>query len=255
MTSNELSPDCGRVRTELAGLVYDEPAPDARAVLSAHLAGCAACRDELAALEDTRRMLARWETPSPLEDPRALARAIVQRAERERAPLGASPAPRGRLTRFTAMASATAAAALFLLALFGTHASLEGGRLELSFGLPGSRPVPVETREGTPLDESFVRTVANHAIDEAIAQRGLVQKQDQEELAQRLQLMSREEMQEAILRLARATDIANAERDRAYEELLTAFGREAVRADLTNWGRIQDLEGRIQPVSNPTSDR
>jgi hypothetical protein len=253
MSTHELTPDCGRFRSELPGLVYDEPAPDARAALEAHIEGCAACREELATLRDTRRMLARWETPVVNEDPRELARAIVQRAGGVRAP--AEAPRRGRLMRFTAMASASAAAVLFLLALFGTHASLERGRLELSFGLPGSRPAPVETRVGGPLDESFVRTVANEAIDDAITQRGLVRRQDQEELLQHLQLMSREEMQEAILRLARATDVANAERDRAYQELLATLGREAARADLTNWGRIQDLEGRIQPVSNPTTNR
>lgn len=253
MSPNELTPDCGRFRNELPSLVYDELAPDPRAALEAHLAECALCREELATLRDTRRMLARWETPTTNEEPRELARAIVRRAAGERA-APAAPA-RGRLVRLTAILCATAAAALFLLALFGTQASVERGRLELSFGLPGTQPVPLDARAGVQLDEGLVRTIANDAIDDAIMQRGLVRRQDQEQLMQQLQLMSREELQEAMVRLAQATDVANAERDRAIEQLLTALGREAARADLTTMGRIQDLEGRIVPVSNPTPNR
>jgi hypothetical protein len=253
MDAHELTPDCGRFRNELASLVYDELAPDTRATLEAHLAECALCREELATLRDTRRMLARWETPTVSEDPRELARAIVRRATGERA-APAAPA-RGRLVRLTAMLCATAAAVLFLLALFGTQASVERDRLELSFGLPGTRPVPIEARAGAPLDEGLMRTIANDAIDEAITQRGLVRRQEQQELFEHLQLMNREELQDVALRLAQATDVANAERDRAYEQLLTALGREAVRADLATMGRIQDLEGRILPASNPTPNR
>jgi hypothetical protein len=253
MDTNELTPDCGRFKSELASLVYDELAPDPRAALETHLAECALCREELATLRDTRRMLARWETPAASEDPRELARAIVRRATGERA-APAAPA-RGRLMRLTAILCATAAAALFLLALFGTQASVERGRLELSFGLPGTRPVPVDARDSAPLDKGLLRTVVDEGIDDAITRRGLVRRQDQEELVQQLQLMSREELQEAIVRLARATDVANAERDRAYQELLGSLGREAARADLTTMGRLQDLEGRIVPVSNPTPNR
>ena len=250
MDTHELTPDCGRFRNELTSLVYDELAPDTRTALEAHLDGCALCREELAVLRDTRRMLARWETPALGEDARELARALV-RAETERARPEARR--RARLVRLSALLCAVAAAVLFLLALVGTQASVERGRLELSFGLPGTRPVPDGMRGGAPLDEGLVRTIANDVFDDAITQHGLVRRQDQEELMQRVQLMSREEMQQAILRLAQATDVANAERDRAYEELLTALGREAVRADLATMGRIQDLEGRILPVSNPTN--
>ena len=249
MNLNDLSPDCGRYRTELAGLVYDELAPDPRATLEAHLVDCAACREELAVLRDTRRMLARWETPAVAEDPRALARAIVQQAGTSRV---APPAPRrARVLRFTAMLSASAAAALFLLALFGTHASVAEGRLELSFGLPGAAPAPVRVR-GMPLSEDLVRTIANDIVDDAFQTRGASFKQDQEELLQRYSLMTREEMQQELLRLSRAVDFTLAEKDRAYQERLAAFGREAARADLEQRNRIQDLY-RILPASN--SDR
>jgi len=246
MNQNDLSPDCGRIRTELAGLVYDEPAPEARAVLEEHLAGCAACREELAALRDTRRMLARWETPALAEDPRELARSIVRHAQGRPAPAAAPR--RGRLMRFTAMASATAAAGLFLLALLGTHASVENGRLELSFGLPGARPelLPVA---GTPLSEDLVRTIAHEAANQAVQTRAASFEQGQEELLQRYQLMTREEMQQENLRLARMLDVVLAEKDRAYREQLTTLGREAARADLEQRDRIEGLY-RILPASN-----
>jgi len=249
MNPHELSPDCARFRAELAGLVYDELAPDPRAALEEHVSGCAACGEELATLRDTRRMLARWETPTTSEDPRALARAIVQRAAGAPA---AAPAPRrARLVRLSAVLSAVAAAVLFLLALLGTQLNAGDGRLELSFGLPGARPAPGRAPGGG-LDEALVRTIANDVVDDAFVQRGAAFRQDQEELLQRYSLMSREEMQQELLRLSRAVDLALAEKERAYEQRLEALGREAVRADLEQRDRIQDLY-QILPASN--SDR
>jgi len=249
MKQDDLSPDCGRIRTELAGLVYDEPAPDARAVLEEHLAGCAPCREELAVLRDTRRMLARWETPAVAEDPRVLARAIVRQVGGESTPLAAAPR-RGRLMRFTAMASATAAAGLFLLALLGTHASVENGRLEFSFGLPGAQPAR-PSLQGQPLDEDLVRSIAHEAANQAVQTRAASFEQGQEELLQRYQLMTREEMQQEILRLSRTLDVVLAEKDRTYREQLTTLGREAARADLEQRDRIEGLY-RILPASNTT---
>lgn len=250
MNQNDLSPDCGRIRTELAGLVYDEPAPDTRAVLEEHLAGCAACREELAALRDTRRMLARWETPAVSEDPRLLARSIVRQARGLSEAAPAAAPRRGRLMRFTAMASATAAAGLFLLALLGTHASVENGRLELSFGLPGARPATTPVA-GAPLSEDLVRSIAHEAANQAVQTRAASFEQGQEELLQRYQLMTREEMQQEILRLSRTLDVVLAEKDRAYLEQLTNLGREAARADLEQRDRIEGLY-RILPASNTT---
>ena len=47
----------------LAGYLYDECEPDERAAIAAHVAVCAACAAELAALESTRAHLASWAPP------------------------------------------------------------------------------------------------------------------------------------------------------------------------------------------------
>jgi hypothetical protein len=146
------------------------------------------------------------------------------------------------------MASATAAAGLFLLALFGTQATLDDGRLEFSFGLPGSRPATT-TVAGQPLDEDLVRTIAHQAANEALQTRTASFEQGQEELLQRYQLMTREEMQQELLRLSHAVDLALAEKERTYQEQLTALGRQAAANDLEQRDRIEGLY-RILPASN-----
>lgn len=47
----------------LVGYLYDDIDDEGRRRLEAHLAGCDACRDELAALRATRRGLASWSPP------------------------------------------------------------------------------------------------------------------------------------------------------------------------------------------------
>src|SRR5262245_2754161 len=100
MTNPELEPDCGRIRNELSALLYEELAPDARLAVETHLASCDACREELAALRETRALLARWETPASTEDPRAVARSVAALA---RTPVAPAALPRtGRLVRWSA---------------------------------------------------------------------------------------------------------------------------------------------------------
>lgn len=53
---------CGD-NTALVGYLYGECEPDERAAIGAHLAICAACAAELAALESTRIHLASWSPP------------------------------------------------------------------------------------------------------------------------------------------------------------------------------------------------
>lgn len=225
MPNDELSPTCGRVRNELAGFLYGELAPESREALEGHLLGCLACREELAALRETQRLLARWETPPSSEDPRELARTIAARA--------GAPAPRARpvstrrqrLVRFSALLSGAAAAALFMLSLLNASASLEGGRLQLDFALPGARPPANALRAGW---QDEVRAIAAQEV----ALRSANLEQSQEELLERYSQMSRQELQQELLRLTQAVDVALAQKERSFDTRLATLGREAARADL-----------------------
>src|SRR5262245_19413406 len=103
MSNQDLNSDCGRIRNELSAYLYGELAAEAPPVLQQHLATCPACRDELAALGETRKLLERWETPRVADDPRQLARSIAEfaRAEERSSP----QVRRGRLVRWSAILS------------------------------------------------------------------------------------------------------------------------------------------------------
>jgi hypothetical protein len=233
--STDLAADCGRVRSELPSLVYGELPSEARAALERHLAGCAPCSEELAAVRDTQALLSRWETPRSHEDPRTLAREVAARA-------GATPAQaperralprRARLVRWSAILSGAAAALVFTLSVLNARASLGGGRLELSFGLPGVAPAPSEPVDLT--DE--MRAIAT----EVVAARTASFERDWEELVQRLSQMT----QEQLLRLSQAVDVVLAQNQRSLDDRLTLFGREAARADLETRRALTDLASYI----------
>jgi anti-sigma factor RsiW len=232
MTNDDLTPDCGRFRSELSAYLYAELALDTRTTLEEHLAGCMACRDELAALQDTQRLLARWETPPAGEDPRALARAIAQQARGEAAP----PAPRAvrgrRLVRWSAVLSGAAAALLFSVSVLGTHVSVHGGRFELSFALPGAHAQPAAPSAGNDWQEEVraiaAQEVANHALD---------LQQNQEEYLARFSQMTREE----FLRLSQAVDYARAQDLRSLDTRFASLGQEAASADLETRRQLAQL--------------
>lgn len=225
---DDLVPDCGRVRGELAGLVYDELPPDSRSALERHLADCAACREEWTALRDTRRVLSCWEAPAAEEDPRALARSIAAQARP-----GKRPDPRrARLVRWSAILSAAAAAGLFLLSLLHARASFDQGRFELSFGWPGtSAPAPQRTGQGEWRDE--MQSIAAQEV----ALRLTSFEESQAESLQRLTLMTREE----LLRLAQAVDSALAQKQESWDARLMRLGQEARQADLETRRVLTDL--------------
>jgi hypothetical protein len=234
MHPDDLFPDCGRVRSELPGLVYDELPPDARLALERHLDGCAACRDELTALRDTRTLLARWETPALNEDARAIARSIAAQARRAAPPSGAR---RARLVRWTALLSGAAAALLFVLSVLGTQVNVEAGELHLSFALPGAHTQALQ-RIAPSRDE--VRAIAA----EEVALRAASLEQSQEEIYQRCSLMTREE----LLRLSKAVDIALAQNQESWDARLNVLGQQARRADLETQRALTSLAAQI-PVS------
>ena len=234
--NDELSPDCGRVRNELPAFLYGELAPDAHAALEQHLDGCVPCREELNALRETQRLLSRWETPVVSDDPRQLARAIAAQAgARDTTAVVLRPASprRARLVRWSALVSGAAAALLFSLSLLSARASYEGGRLQLDFSLPGARPAaPAQVvdwqGELPPGLHDEVRAIAAQEV----AARSASLEQRQDELLQRFSQMSRQELQQELLRLTQAVDYARAQDRRTFDTQLTTLGREAARADL-----------------------
>jgi anti-sigma factor RsiW len=242
MQPDELKLDCGRVQGELASLVYGELANDARAALDRHLEGCATCRDELSAMRDTQRLLARWETPPASDDPRLLARAIAAEA---RGP-SRTVARRARLVRWSAILFGAAAALLFTLSVLGARASVADGRCELSFHLPGfsADPPSAGPQASAALPVEYAAAVRSIAADE-VATRTASFEQNQNELLEHFAQLNREE----LVRLAQAIDTALAQNQRVVDQRFTNLGREAARADLETRRVVTDLAAYM-PVSN-----
>src|SRR5262245_37069416 len=190
MSNQDLTPDCGRIRNELSAYLYGELAPEGTTALEQHLASCAACRDELAGLRETRKLLERWETPRASEDPRQLARSIAELARAEERP--APRARRGKLVRWSAILSGAAAALVFTLSVFNTQATVADGGFQLSFRLPGT----AATASG-PAWEDRVRAIAAQEVSMHSANL----RNNQQELMQRYSQMTREEMQQELLRV------------------------------------------------------
>jgi anti-sigma factor RsiW len=240
MSNQDLTPDCGRIRNELSAYLYGELAGEGKTALEQHLAGCAPCRDELLALRETQKLLERWETPRAAEDPRQLARSVAELARAEGRP--APRAVRGRLVRWSAILSGAAAALVFTLSVFATEATLADGSFHISFRLPGARP----SANLPDLDEERVRAISAQEVSLQMASL----KQDQQELLQRYSQMTREEMQQELLRLSQALDVALAQRERTWDTRLTHFGQEAARADREQRRVITDLAALVVPASN-----
>jgi hypothetical protein len=223
MSNQDLTPDCGRIRNELAAYLYGELAGEGNAALEQHLARCAACRDELAALRETRKLLARWETPRAGEDPRRLARSIAQLARVEER---SSPrARRGRLVRWSAILSGAAAALVFTLSVLSTQATIADGSFQISFRLPGAAPAAAASDPGW---DERMRAIAAQEV----STRSASLQRDQQELLRRFSQMNRAEVQQEFLRFSQAVDLALAQRERTWDTRLTYFGQEAARADL-----------------------
>ena len=237
MSNQDLTPDCGRIRNELSAYLYGELAAEGTAALEQHLATCSACAEELSALRETRKLLERWETPRCAEDPRRVARSIAELAragDRE-----APPVRRGRLVRWSAILSGAAAALVFSLSVLNTQAAFAGGTFQISFRLPGTPA----TGSGW---EERMRAIAAQEVSTHSASL----KQDQQELMQRCSQMTREEMQQELLRLSKAVDLALSERERTWDTRLAYLGQEAARADREQRRAIDDLAFRVVPASN-----
>ena len=216
-------PGCERARLELPALLYGELRPDERDALEGHLATCPACRDELVQLGEGRALLAHWTVPPLREDPRTIAASIVALSDVRQT--GTSRPRRGSLVRLSAMLSGAAAAIILALGLFRTEVDLADGRCSISFRLPGAEVSDAPSAASWPAawDERAREIVAS----EFIRQAALLQRTQDEQLAD----WARQNQAE-ILRLARATDLARSEDQRAFGAVLDALTREAALEDL-----------------------
>ncbi|MSR62498.1 MAG: hypothetical protein EXS08_08640 [Planctomycetes bacterium] len=240
MEHEDLTPDCGRMRNELAGYLYGELALDARTLLEAHLEGCGACREELSGLRETQALLGRWETPPANDDPRELAAAIAARAGQALPRLAVQPR-RARLVRWSALLCGAAAALLFLLSVLGTRVSFEGGNLQLSFALPGaSAPAPRDTLSADEVQAYIAQQVALHTshLEQNF-------EQSQRALYQRVAQMNKEE----LLRLAQTVDYALDQNQEALNSRLNNFARTAASTDAQTIQALNQLA--TMTVSNP----
>ena len=86
-----MAADCEPTRAQMLELIYGELRPEARAEVDAHVAGCAACRAEVKALESTR-VLARRSLAGDQPPPRAHA-AIMRAAAAARPDPARAAAP------------------------------------------------------------------------------------------------------------------------------------------------------------------
>jgi len=127
---------CEMPRDHLVGYLYGEISEKEREGVSAHIAGCAACRQELEQLQDTRNILRAWPDEAPGTD-------LV--FVRERTGLWKRLVPAwlrpGGWGRFAGGMAAGVAVAALLISFTGFEARYREGALHLRIG-PGSQAVP-----------------------------------------------------------------------------------------------------------------
>jgi len=115
-----VSSECRQLEAQLTPFVDGEAAPAVQAAIEAHLAGCAACRDSVAAQREVRALLVarrpRLSEPAPAHMAAAVRRAI-------------EPASRPVWTRVPAFA---AAAAVVLVVLAGLAVATSGSSVLLA---------------------------------------------------------------------------------------------------------------------------
>ena len=132
---------CTDVRTALPLLLYGEPSAEKEAALNNHLAGCADCRREYAALQNVRRLLDTASTPRVEVDlPRLYQTQAARQAHAMR-----------RWRRIASIAGAVAALLLLAVGL-GLEVRLDSGQLILRWGNPppplsGIGVSPVQTTD------------------------------------------------------------------------------------------------------------
>jgi hypothetical protein len=153
-----MSGACGNREERLVALLYEDGDPSELAEIRAHVATCAACREELEELASTRELLGAW--PDVDNAPRMV---FVGEPAASAGAIGRGPATsgRGRLRAF--LPSLAAAAAVVLLAvssaLFLRFQVGADGRLRVGFGAsPASAVDPSALVTRGDLDRGLART-------------------------------------------------------------------------------------------------
>ncbi|MFL5305599.1 MAG: anti-sigma factor family protein [Polyangia bacterium] len=154
-----MAADCEQTRARMLELIYGELPPAARAEVDAHVAGCAACRAELAALQSTRALARR---SLAADEPPARARAAILRAAT--AALPAAPRPAAPASKPSAWAwlrgkwtlptfATVGAVAVFLLAsriFLEPEKTYQRGREGLVPPEPAAQPVVPKAEPAEP---------------------------------------------------------------------------------------------------------
>ena len=123
---------CCEIRERLPLLAYGDLAEAEKKTAEAHLAGCASCREEYAALGRVRELLDAPRAPAAQVDVGAIYR---QAAETQR--------QRVRRWRRWALAGMAVAAALFIaLAVWNLEIRFEGHQMVVRWGAPAEAPAP-----------------------------------------------------------------------------------------------------------------
>jgi len=153
-----MSGECGNREERLVSLLYDDGDPSELAEIRAHVATCAACREELAELAATRELLGAW--PNVENAPRMV---FVNEPAVSAGADGRGPAKSGR-RGFRAFAPSLAAAAAVVLlvassALFLRFHVGPDGRLRAGFGTSPASAIDGSTlvTRGD-LDQGLART-------------------------------------------------------------------------------------------------
>lgn len=166
--------DCSDVRDDLLDVLYGEADAETRRRLQTHESECAACRDELAAMQRLRRDLAEWRVSSEASG---------------------RPAPRPLWARLHLPRGVAAAAVLLLAAggavgLSGVEVQFEKGPVKVRLGRSGNGqedeprrlPAPAEERDrrGTIPVAAVAETEPSPGTDELFLRRieGLIRESE-----------------------------------------------------------------------------
>jgi anti-sigma factor RsiW len=176
------------IRTRLSGLLYGDLPPAEADSARRHLAGCPACRQEFAALQQVRHALDAVPAPAVQVDLPRLYRAAADRQ-----------AHRARRWRRAALACCAAAALVLLVAGLRLQVRLDSQQLVVRWGaLPDAGIVPPAPPRGTHADAPEPRAPADveerlqlmssliHALNEDLEARDADQRQALRRLQARL---------------------------------------------------------------------
>src|SRR5215510_10910941 len=113
MNYKDKTPNC-EMHEALVGYLYDEATPEENRLVQAHVAECAACKQELEAFERVRGMLQQWQL-----DDLPVVRVVSERDAGDRSMLSALKELL-LVTPLWAKALGAAASALLVFAVIGT---------------------------------------------------------------------------------------------------------------------------------------